>query len=88
MSIPGNAASLREGLPRTLSCPAQYLSESRKTYNQAFADQLARGIIYEISLDQVNSSDCIWIPHRPVVKTDPLTTTKVRPMFNCLVIRL
>ena len=54
-----------------------------EAYNRAFADQLARGIISEILLDQINPSDCIWIPHRPVVKTDPLTTMKVRPVFNC-----
>ena len=25
----------------------------------------------------------VWIPHRPVIKTDDLTTTKIRPVFNC-----
>ena len=54
-----------------------------EAYNQAFADQLARRIISEISIDQMNPYDIIWIPHSAVVKTDPLTTTKVRPVFNC-----
>ena len=54
-----------------------------EAYNQAFADQLAQGIISKISIDQIDLSDCIWIPHRPVVKNDPLTTTKVRLVFNC-----
>ena len=54
-----------------------------EAYNQAFAGQLARGIISKISIKQTDQSDCIWIPHRPVVKTAPLTTTKVRSVFNC-----
>ena len=54
-----------------------------EAFNHAFADQLARGIISEISIDKIYSSECIWIPHRPVAKTDPLTNTKVRPVFSC-----
>ena len=55
-----------------------------KAYNQAFADQLALGIISEIAIDQKKKpSDCIWIRHRSLAKIDSLTTTKVRPVFNC-----
>ena len=54
-----------------------------EAYDQAFVDQLAQGIVSKISLDQINPSNCIGISHRPVVETDPLTTTKVRPVFNC-----
>ena len=25
----------------------------------------------------------VFIPHRPVIKLDDLTTTKIRPVFNC-----
>ena len=25
----------------------------------------------------------VFIPHRPVIEMDDLTTTKIRPVFNC-----
>lgn len=31
-----------------------------------------------------NFKDYVWIPHRPVFKTEDQTTTKIRPVFNCL----
>ena len=52
-------------------------------YNQVFAEQLDQGIISELNLRDINPSAHVWIPHRPVIKNDPLTTTKVRPVFNC-----
>ena len=70
--------SLSIKLPNAMS-----LRISRKHITRPYADQLARGIISEISIDQIKPSFCIWIPHRPVFKTDLLTTTKVRTVFNC-----
>ena len=52
-------------------------------YSQVFAEQLGQGIISELNLNYINPSAHVWIPHRPVIKNDPLTTTKVRPVFNC-----
>ena len=91
VALPWHRETLREvpsnfQLAKTIAYKVAKRNASQnleEAYNQAFADQLARGIISEISIDQINPSECIWIPHRPVVKTDPLTTTMVRPMFNC-----
>ena len=91
VALPWHQKTLREAasnfqLAKTIAYKVAQRNVSQKleeAYNLAFADQLARGIISEISIDQINPSDCIWIPHLPVVKTDPLTTMKVRPVFSC-----
>ena len=54
-----------------------------KAYNNVFFDQLEQGIIEEFSCDPEHFSDYIWLPHRPVFKTDEQVTTKIRPVFNC-----
>ena len=51
-------------------------------YTKVFSEQLNMGIIEEIPFG-FNPDDHIWIPHRAVVKRDPLVSTKVRPVFNC-----
>ena len=40
-------------------------------------------IIPEISIDKIDPSDCIWIPHRLLIKINPLTVTNERPVLNC-----
>ena len=52
------------------------------SYFNVFQDQLDLDIIEDISL--ANPEDHIWIPHRPVVCTDPISgNVKVRTVFNC-----
>ena len=53
------------------------------SYQQAFHQQLADGVIEEIKVDPAIYGDYIWILHRPVLKTDKQVTTKIRPVFNC-----
>ena len=51
-------------------------------YFEVFQEQLGLNIIEEI--EPVNCEDHVWIPHRPVIKTDPvLGNVKIRPVFNC-----
>ena len=52
-------------------------------YNQVFFDQLDKGIIEEFSCAPKDFHQFIWLPHRPVIKDDDQTTTKIRPVFNC-----
>ena len=51
-------------------------------YDRVFAEQESLGIIERIP-DDFKPDQHIFIPHRAVIKSDPLTTTKVRPVFNC-----
>lgn len=55
----------------------------KKAYNQAFTVQLAMRIISKISMNKLKPSGCICISHCPAFWIDPLTTTRVRPVFNC-----
>ena len=52
-------------------------------YEEVFDKQLENGIIEEIEVSPKDYDNYVWIPHRPVVKTDEQVTTKVRPVFNC-----
>ena len=52
-------------------------------YRDVFAKQLEDNIIERIDITPETFHEHVWIPHRPVVKTDPNSTTKVRPVFNC-----
>ena len=49
-------------------------------YEEVFEPQESLGII-----EPVNQKvpDQIWIPHRPVIRTEANVTTKIRPVFNC-----
>ena len=52
-------------------------------YNKVFFDQQKEGIIDEFYCSPKDFSKYVWIPHRPVIKDDAQTTTKIRPVFNC-----
>ena len=53
------------------------------SYQAVFSQQLADDIIEEIDVHPDDYHKFIWIPHRPVIKTDANTMTKIRPVFNC-----
>ena len=48
-----------------------------------FKQQEEEGIIERFEVKPQNFSDYIWIPHRPVIKSEQQVTTKIRPVFNC-----
>ena len=52
-------------------------------YLAVFREQEREGIIERILVDPKNFKDYVWIPHRPVFKTEEQATTKIRPVFNC-----
>ena len=52
-------------------------------YEQVLMQQLQDNIIEEIPLDNIDINNCVWIPHRPVLKYDPQVTTKIRIVLNC-----
>ena len=52
-------------------------------YQEVFDKQLADGIIEEIIVHPSDYNNHVWIPHRPVIKTEEQVTTKIRPVFNC-----
>ena len=52
-------------------------------YIDVFQQQLDNDVIEEFHVTPENYHKHIWIPHRPVIKTDSQCTTKIRPVFNC-----
>ena len=52
-------------------------------YQEVFEKQLSDGIIEEFTVNPSNFDQYVWIPHRPVIKTEEQVTTKIRPVFNC-----
>lgn len=58
-------------------------TELYDSYNNVIQQQVEDGIIEPISLDSINVYDHVWVPHRPVVKHDEQSTTKVRIVLNC-----
>ena len=40
-------------------------------------------IVERIEVEPKDFKNFVWIPHRPVFKTDEQCTTKMRPVFNC-----
>ena len=48
-----------------------------------FLEQEKEGIIERYNISPEKYGNYIWILHRPVIKDDDLTTTKIRPVFNC-----
>ena len=47
---------------------------------EVFEQQESLGIIVPVNQ---KVPDQIWIPHRPVIRTEANATTKIRPVFNC-----
>ena len=52
-------------------------------YQEVFDKQLDDGIIEKVKVNPSNYDNHIWIPHRPVIRTEEQVTTKIRPAFNC-----
>ena len=52
-------------------------------YFEIFEEQLNEGIIHPLPID-FNINEYKFVPHRPVIREDPLVkTTKIRAVFNC-----
>ena len=79
--VPSNQFVALKVLDRTM----QFLQNKDLTekYQEVFEKQLADGIIEEIKVDPSNYDQYVWIPHRPVIRTEAQVTTKIRPVFNC-----
>lgn len=54
-----------------------------KAYGDIFRDQVREGILEEITVSPADYHRYVWIPHRPIIKLQPQTTTKIRPVLNC-----
>ena len=52
-------------------------------YEEVFDKQLENDIIEEIEVSPKDYDKYVWLPHRPIVKTEEQVTTKIRPVFNC-----
>ena len=52
-------------------------------YDAVLQQQLNDEILEPIDLNTVNTEDHVWIPHRPVIKTEDQVTTKLRIVLNC-----
>ena len=52
-------------------------------YANGFKQMLSDGVLEIIKVSPQDYKDYVWIPHRPVYKTDDQCTTKMRPVFNC-----
>ena len=50
-------------------------------YLAVFREQEREGIIERILVDPKDFKDYVWIPHRPVFKTEEQATTKFRPVL-------
>ena len=53
-----------------------------KDYADVFRQQ-EEGITERIEVSPDEFNNYIWIPHRPVIRTETQVTTKIRPVFNC-----
>ena len=51
-------------------------------YTNVFKQQIEDGILEEIPLDSIDVNEHKWVTHRPVIRTGPQITTKVRPVLN------
>ena len=52
-------------------------------YSEGIKKWEADNIIEKINVNPKDFKNYVWIPHRPVFKTDEQSTTKMRPVFNC-----
>ena len=57
-------------------------SNKYEDYVQVFLAQERDNIIERIHVDPKNFDKYVWLPHRPIFKTEEQATTKVRPVFN------
>ena len=79
--VPSNAHIALKVLDRvTKNLEHKNLTEK---YDDVFQQQLQDDIIEKIEVQPKDYNKHVWIPHRPVIKTDAQTTTKIRPVFNC-----
>lgn len=53
----------------------------KDSYNKALEEMEATGVIKEIPADHPVNSTVFYLPHRPVIKPESLTT-KIRPVFD------
>ena len=51
-------------------------------YSAVFQQQLEDNIIERIPLTEDAKTNNIWVPHRPVIREDSVSS-KIRPVFNC-----
>ena len=79
--VPSNYQVALKALDRTVKQldPKQLTDQ----YFNCFFEQEKEGIIKRFEVSPKDFSKYIWIPHRPVFKTDDQCTTKIRPVFNC-----
>ena len=52
-------------------------------YSDGIKKWEADKIVEKIEVEPRDFHKFVWIPHRPVFKTDEQSTTKMRPVFNC-----
>ena len=52
-------------------------------HQEVFDKQLEDGIIEEVKVNPSDYDNHIWIPHRPIIRTEEQVTSKIRPVFNC-----
>lgn len=52
-------------------------------YQEVFQQQERKDIIEEIFVPPPKFDNYIWIPHYPVIKSDTISPTKIKPVFNC-----
>lgn len=79
--VPSNFAIAKSVLTKVVK--DLYSRKLFDAYNSVFEQQLSDGILEEIDLSKINVYNNVWIPHRPIVKTDLQVTFKVRPVLNC-----
>ena len=60
-----------------------YKNNLYDSYNSVLEQQLSDNIIEKVDLDNIDVRDHVWIPHRPVVKSQDNVTTKLRIVMNC-----
>ena len=52
-------------------------------YLKVIQQQLDDDIIEQLPLEKIDPYDHVWVPHRPVVRTEEQVTTKLRLVLNC-----
>ena len=81
IKVPSNHHVALKVLDRVMN--SLQASGQQEKYLEVFKQQEAEQIIERIVVDPKDFHKYIWIPHRPVFKTDEQSSTKIRPVFNC-----